>query len=127
MTDEARKQYSTYDSYLKRKNSNQYYNLGFTNYSKMTANPPTLEVVEGNIKTTYKYLIKALWCDRHDVDARNIQKQMCQKWGAPGGTGAVSGFTVERRATLKTEAENEIKYGKEGFTCGRACGEKWTF
>ena len=44
MTDEARKQYSTYDSYLKRKSSNQYYNLGSINYSKMTANPPTLEV-----------------------------------------------------------------------------------
>ena len=49
MTDEARKQYSTYDSYLKRKSSNQYYNLGSINYSKMTANPPTLEVKKSNI------------------------------------------------------------------------------
>ena len=117
MTDEARKQYSTYDSYLKRKSSNQYYNLGSTNYSKMTANPPTVIATITNVESTYNNLIKALWFDRHDVDARKLLTQMCQKWGAPGGSAAVSGFTVERRATLKTEAENEIKYGA-GFSCG---------
>ena len=115
MTDEARKQYSTYDSYLKRKSSNQYYNLGSTNYSKMTANPPTLEVIKDNIKTTYKYLIKALWFDRHDVDAKNIQKQMCQKWDNLVDTNTT--FTATDRSTWETEAEDEIKYGA-GFSCG---------
>ena len=117
MTDEARKQYSTYDSYLKRKGSNQYYNLGSTNYSKMTANPPTVTADTANVESTYKNLIKALWFDRHDVDARKLLTQMCQIWDDSDGTATVSGFTVERRATLKTEAENEIKYGA-GFSCG---------
>ena len=117
MTDEARKQYSTYDSYLKRKSSNQYYNLGSINYSKMTANPPTLEVKKSNIETTYKYLIKALWFDRHDVDARKLLTQMCQKWDASDGTVTVPGFTATDRSTWKTEAENEIKYGA-GLSCG---------
>ena len=118
MTDEARKQYSTYDSYLKRKSSNQYYNLGSINYSKMTANPPTLEVKKSNIETTYKYLIKALWFDRHDVDARKLLTQMCQKWDNQSGKVVrITDFTADNRALWKTEAENDIKYGAE-FSCG---------
>ena len=46
------KQYSTYNSYLKRKSSNQYYNLGSSNYSKMTNSPPTLIVDITNINHT---------------------------------------------------------------------------
>tara|TARA_B110000263_G_C14928993_1_gene338346 strand:- start:57 stop:425 length:369 start_codon:yes stop_codon:yes gene_type:complete len=117
MTDEARKQYSTYDSYLKRKGSNQYYNLGSTNYSKMTSSPSTLNINITNIEETYKYLIKALWFDRRDVDARKIITQMCQKWSDSDGTDTISGFTSSERTTWKTEAENEIKYGA-GFSCG---------
>ena len=115
MTDEARKQYSTYDSYLKRKSSNQYYNLGSINYSKMTNSPPTLIVDITNIKSTYKYLIKALWFDRHDVDARKLLTQMCQKWDNPVDTSTT--FTATDRSTWKTEAENDIKYGAD-FSCG---------
>ena len=117
MTDETRKQYSTYNSYLKRKSSNQYYNLGSSNYSKMTNSPPTLTVNITNIKSTYKNLIKALWFDRHDVDARKLLTQMCQIWDDSDGTATVSGFTATKRSTWKTEAENEIKYGAR-FSCG---------
>ena len=44
---------------------------------------------------------KTLWFDRHDVDARKLLTQMCQKWDASDGTVTVPGFTATDRSGEK--------------------------
>ena len=96
MTDETRNQYSTYTSYLKRKSSNRWYNLGSAAYSEMVKNSGGVDAVM--LKNAYQYLIKALWFDKHDVDARKFITQMCEKWDDE------EGWDAEARKEWKNES-----------------------
>tara|TARA_Y100000590_G_C15656080_1_gene990668 strand:- start:139 stop:510 length:372 start_codon:yes stop_codon:yes gene_type:complete len=113
--DKQRLQYCTYNSYLKSKNANQYYNLGYMDWKVIIEKNTSPDLP--TIQDIYINFAKALFFNPHDIDAKKRQKQMCEKWNDPDGTNKVIDFTSDKRAEWDKKAKNDIRYG-HGAGCG---------